>query len=106
MQPADGVHSGENGRMARYPPNVEPPYRQEQTIMIGPKALPIHDVPSGWIAKGATRIATATGAHRLKGRRYDIEPLQRGKHPDGGGDRSVAIDWRRSEGPMTTIAGR
>jgi len=29
--------------------------------MIGPKALPIRDVPRGCIAKSATRIATAAG---------------------------------------------
>ena len=43
--------------------------------MIGPKALPIHDVPSGWIAKSATRIATSVTSLLISSRR---RPLRTG----------------------------
>ena len=43
---------------------------RNHNAMIGPKALPIRVVPSGWMAKSATRITTAAG--KMYGRKVDV----------------------------------
>jgi hypothetical protein len=68
--------------------------------MIGPKALPIRVVPSGWIAKRRNQ-----DHHRsrqdvwVESRRDDVEPFERRKDRDRWRDGAVAIDQRSPEQP-------
>jgi len=56
-----GLKAGKTAGCRTIPKMPSTAIDKNQRPMTGPNALPIRDVPRGWIAKRATRIATAAG---------------------------------------------